>query len=144
MCCYDQRGLGRTARTLDIASSLASRFSNCSILVLSNLSIVGRFRTPLGVDVVRVPSIGLSAAAEGGVRRAALERECAIAIRRTLAERVIESFQPDLVVIDRDPTHLPSEIQPVLSFVREKLPRTRVVWALPVTGSSSMPYRGAK
>jgi len=136
MCCYDQRGLGRTARTLDIASSLASRFSNCSILVLSNLSIVGRFRTPLGVDVVRVPSIGPSAAAEGGVRRAALERECAIAIRRTLAERVIESFQPDLVVIDRDPTHLPSEIQPVLSFVREKLPRTRVVWALPdVVGS---------
>src|SRR6185369_14956645 len=79
---------------------------------------------------------GLSAAAEGGVRRAALERECAIAIRRTLAERVIESFQPDLVVIDRDPTHLPSEIQPVLSFVREELAPTRGGGALPDRGGS--------
>src|SRR5690349_2966163 len=131
MCCYDQRGLGRTARTLDIASSLASRFSDSSILVVSNLSIVGRFRTPLGVDVVRVPSIGPSGGAEAGPRRAALERDVAIRIRRTLAVRTIESFQPDLVVIDRDPAHLPSEIQPVLSFVREKLPRTRVAWALP-------------
>ena len=136
MCCYDQRGLGRTARTLDIASSLASRFSDSSILVVSNLSIVGRFRTPPGVDVVRVPSVGPSGGAEAGPRRAALERDVAIRIRRTLAVRTIESFQPDLVVIDRDPTHLPTEIQPVLSFVREKLPRTRVVWALPdVVGS---------
>ena len=136
MCCYDQRGLGRTSRTLDIASSLGSRFSDSSILVLTNLSIVGRFRTPPGVDVVRVPSIGPSGAADSGPRRSALEREYAIRIRRTLAQRVIESFQPDLVVIDRDPAHLLSEIEPVLSFVREKLPRTRVAWALPdVVGS---------
>jgi predicted glycosyltransferase len=131
MCSYDQRGLGRTARTLDIASSLASRFSDSSILVLSNLSIVGRFRTPMGVDVVRVPSIGPAGGADAGGRRAALDREYAIRIRRTLAERTIESFQPDLVVIDRDPAHLLSEIEPVLSFVREKLPQTRVAWALP-------------
>ena len=131
MCCYDQRGLGRTARTLDVAAALASRFTDCSILVLSNLSIVGRFRTPLRVDVVRVPSVGPSAGVEAGPRRAALEREFAIRIRRTLAERTIESFRPDLVVIDRDPAHLPSEMQGVLSFVREKLPKTRVVWALP-------------
>ena len=136
MCCYDQRGLGRTARTLDIASSLASRFTDSSILVLSNLSIVGRFRTPPGVDVVRVPSIGPSGGADSSPRRSALEREYAIRIRRTLAQRVIESFQPDLVVIDRDPTHLLPEIEPVLSFIREKLPRTRVAWALPdVVGS---------
>jgi len=131
MCCYDQRGLGRTSRTLDIASALASRFTDCSILVVSNLSIVGRFRTPMGVDVVRVPSIGPSAGVDSAPGRAALDREVAIRVRRTLAERTIESFQPDLVVIDRDPAHLPSEMEGVLSFVREKLPKTRVVWALP-------------
>src|SRR4030095_13290907 len=101
------------------------------ILVLSNLSIVGRFRTPLRVDVVRVPSIGPSGGVEAGPSRVALDREVAIRIRRTLAERTIESSHPALWVIDRDPAHLPSEMQAVLSFVRERLPKTRVVWALP-------------
>src|SRR6185369_3253467 len=89
------------------------------------------FRTPMGVDVVRVPSIGPAAGVESAPGRAALDREVAIRIRRELAERTIESFHPDLVVIDRDPSHLPSEMEGALSFVREKLPKTRVVWALP-------------
>ena len=129
MCSYDQRGLGRTARTLDIASALAAKFSDCAILVLSNLSIVGRFRTPPGVDVVRMPSVGPSAG--DGPARMPLDRERALGIRRTLAERTVETFRPDLVVIDRDPAHLPSEMRAVLAVVREKLPKTRVVWALP-------------
>jgi predicted glycosyltransferase len=131
LCSYDQRGLGRTSRTLDIASSLAQRFTDSAILVLSNLSIVGRFRTPACVDVVRLPSIGPSGGAEGSLRRAPLERDRALLIRRTLAERTIESFRPDLVVIDRDPVHVPSEMQAVLATVRERLPKTRVAWALP-------------
>src|SRR5262245_6139566 len=122
MCCYDQRGLGRTSRTLDIASALASSLPDCSILVLSNLSIVGRFRAPMGVDVVRMPSIGPAGAAEAGAERTPIERDRALRIRRTLAERTVESFHPDLVVIDRDPSHLPAEMQAVLTFVREKLP----------------------
>jgi predicted glycosyltransferase len=129
MCSYDQRGLGRTARTLDIATALTARFPDCAILVLSNLSIVGRFRAPQGVDVVRTPSIGPAGGSEGG--RVAIERERALQIRRMLAERTVETFHPDLVVIDRDPTHLPAEMEGVLSFVREKFPKTRVVWALP-------------
>jgi predicted glycosyltransferase len=129
MCCYDQRGLGRTARTLDIATALTTKFSDCAILVLSNLSIVGRFRAPQGVDVVRMPSVG--PAAGSGASRISLDRERALQIRRMLAERTVETFQPNVVVIDRDPSHLPAEMRAVLAFVREKLPKTRVVWALP-------------
>jgi predicted glycosyltransferase len=131
MCCYDQRELGRTARTLDIASGLAQKFPDSAILVMSNLSIVGRFRTPACVDVVRMPSIGPGGGADARSSRAPLEREQALRIRRMLAERTIESFRPDLVVIDRDPAHLPAEMQGVLASVRERLPRTRIVWALP-------------
>src|SRR5213075_2820361 len=100
------------SRTLAIASSLAQLFPDSAILVLSNLSIVGRFRAPTGVDVVRMPSIGPSGDAGAGSRRAPLERDRALLIRRMLAERTIESFRPDLVVIDRDPAHLPSEMGP--------------------------------
>src|SRR5262245_26767733 len=81
MCCYEQRGLGRTARTLDIGSALTARFPDCAILVLSNLSIVGRFRAPQGVDVVRTPSIGPAA----GSGLTSIERERALQIRRVLA-----------------------------------------------------------
>ena len=129
MCCYDQRGLGRTARTLDIASALTARFSDCAILILTNLSIVGRFRAPQGVDVVRMPSIGPATGSEAG--RTSIDRERALQIRRMLAERTVETFKPDLVVIDRDPAHLPAEMQTVLKSVRDKLPKARVVWALP-------------
>jgi predicted glycosyltransferase len=129
MCSYDQRGLGRTSRTLDIAAALATKFSDCAILVLSNLSIVGRFRTPPGVDVVRMPSIGPPGGA--GAARMSIDRERALQIRQMLAAGTVESFRPDLVVIDRDPAHLPLEMQAVLTVVREKLPKTRVAWALP-------------
>src|SRR5262245_6940243 len=75
MCCYDQRGLGRAARTLDIASALAGQLSDCAILVLSNLSIIGRFRAPMGVDVIRLPSVGPATGVDAGANRPPLDRE---------------------------------------------------------------------
>jgi predicted glycosyltransferase len=78
-----------------------------------------------------MPSIGPSGGSEPGVVRMPLDRERALRIRCMLAERTIESFRPDLVVVDRDPAHLPGEMRAVLTSVREKLPRTRLVWALP-------------
>ena len=125
MCSYDRRGLGRTARTLDIASALTGQLPQCSILVLSNLSIIGRFRSPQHVDFIRLPGIGPALASQPA------DVERTLRVRRAIAEGTVESFRPDLVVIERDPAHLPEEMRHVLSFAREKLPRTRIVWALP-------------
>ena len=46
MYSHDSTGLGHTFRTLMIASHLAESLTNCSILVLTDLSIIGRFKFP--------------------------------------------------------------------------------------------------
>jgi predicted glycosyltransferase len=116
---------------LDVASALTGQLPHCSILVLSNLSILGRFRAPQHVDCIRLPGIGPAMRAAPGAAEPALDVERTLRIRRAIATSTAESFRPDLVVIDRDPAHLPAEMRDVLTFVRAKLPRTRIVWALP-------------
>src|SRR5262245_2076534 len=110
MCSYDRRGLGRTARTLDIASALTGQLPHCSILVLSNLSIIVRFRAPQHVDFIRLPGIGPPPVSLPGAGPPALDVEHTLRVRRAIAEGTVESFRPDLLVIERDPAHLPEEM----------------------------------
>jgi hypothetical protein len=43
---------------MTMASYLAENLADCSILVLTDLSIVGRFKFPQNVDYVHLPGIG--------------------------------------------------------------------------------------
>ncbi len=59
MYTHDTMGLSHTWRMLYIASCLAGRMQDVSILLLTDLSIVGRLKFPINVDYVHLPGIVL-------------------------------------------------------------------------------------
>ena len=86
MYCNDSRGLGQTARTLNIATSLSRALDNCSILVLTDLSTVGRFRLAERVDYVHLPVIENRPHQAGSLN---IEHENKLRIRRKIAQSAI-------------------------------------------------------
>ena len=54
---HDHSGLGYTARALAMAAYLTERFKDCSVILVTDLPIIGRFRFPSNVDYVRLPGL---------------------------------------------------------------------------------------
>ena len=131
MCSHDRWGLGSTSRTIAIASRLALDVPACSILVLTDLAIVGRFRFPQNVDFVRLPGVPSHGNGFGPVGKGDPVTDSVLRIRRKITQSVAKSFRPDIVVVERDPIDLPDEMRKALGFVRQELPGTRIVWGLP-------------
>jgi predicted glycosyltransferase len=139
MYCHDRFGLGHTTRTLKIASHLAENLPNCSILVLTDLSIIGRFKFPQNVDYVHLPGLTTGANQQYHAGSLNIEQESTLLIRRKITKSAAKTFQPDLLIIERDPFDLQDEMARILSFMREALPKTKVVWGWPdVIGEPQM------
>ncbi|RMG65395.1 MAG: hypothetical protein D6715_08580 [Calditrichaeota bacterium] len=130
MYSQDGRGLGRTTRTLKIAAYLVKQIPEASILLLTDLSLVGRLKIPERVDFVHLPEVVL----ENGralTQNLTLGSSSVLKIRRKITRTAVKTFKPNWIIIDRDPLFLPDEVKRTFSFVRKRLPETRVAWALP-------------
>lgn len=127
MYCNDSRGLGQTARTLNIATSLSRALDNCSILVLTDLSTVGRFRLAERVDYVHLPVIENRPHQAGSLN---IEHENKLRIRRKIAQSAIKTFTPDLVMLDESLLEHADEMQRIAGCVREELPAAKIIWGL--------------
>ena len=114
-----------------IASHLAESLTESSILVLTDLSIIGRFKFPQNVDYVHLPGIAGKADRQYDASNLNIALENVLKIRRKITQSAAKSFQPNLIFIERDPFSLQSEMQRFLAFVREELPATKVIWGFP-------------
>src|SRR2546425_11715615 len=108
MYSHDRRGLGHTSRTLAIASSLAANVPDCNILVITDLSIIGRFKFPERVDFVRLPGIDQDAGDGLLMSSLNIDLEDALKIRRQMTQSAARNFKPNLIIIERDPASLRS------------------------------------
>jgi predicted glycosyltransferase len=122
-------GLGHTTRALAIASHLTQGNADCSVLLVTDLPIIGRFHFPPNVDYVRLP--GIAQRGDSGRAATSLDVGSALKIRRKIMQGLIKTFRPQLLVLERDPSSLAVEVQRVLAFLREEIPEAKAVWALP-------------
>jgi len=130
MYCNDSRGWGQTTRTLSIAASLSKALEDCSILVLTDLSTVGRFRLAERVDYVHLPVVettGPHSHLFGGLN---IDYENKLRIRRKIAQSAIKTFRPEIVMLDESLLHHPEEAQRTVDCIRDELPAAKIVWGL--------------
>jgi predicted glycosyltransferase len=130
MYCNDSRGLGQTTRTLNIAASLSKALEEASILVLTDLSTVGRFRLAEHVDYVHLPVLetnGHAGFSFGGLN---IDYENKLRIRRKIAHSAIKTFRPELVILDESLFNHPEEMQRLVEYVRDEAPAAKMVWSL--------------
>lgn len=129
MYCSSNRGLGRTARILGIAAALSQRLRNSSILVLTDLAIIGRFKLPERVDFIHLPALtaSLSNSPKYGLRA---ENGDIPRLRQNILTGALMAFRPNLVWLDDSLLHLPAERHQLLSCLAENLPETKIVWGV--------------
>ncbi len=131
MISHDNNGLSKTARSLNVATHIADKVDDCSILVLTDLSIIGKFRFPQNVDFVHLPGIVYKSNREFRARSLNIHNKKTLKIRRKIAQSTAKTFRPHLVVVEGDPNKLPAEMRRTLYYVREELPKTKIIWSLP-------------
>ncbi|MGL5115194.1 MAG: hypothetical protein ACRC7C_07705, partial [Beijerinckiaceae bacterium] len=110
MYSHDTFGLGHLRRCQTIAHALVQRYKGVHVLIISGSQIAGAFDFRARVDFVKIPSV---IKLHNGEYRSLSDL---IDIKETLRwrERIIrstaEAFQPDLMIVDKEPLGLKGEL----------------------------------
>ena len=117
---HDTFGLGHIRRTRAIAMALAEANPGASILIVTGSPIVGRFDFPDGVDFVRIPGVVKLSSGDYVTHNMNLEIAQTVKLRRAIIRQTARVFDPDLVIVDKEPTGFRGEMLHTLKKMRER------------------------
>ncbi len=118
---HDGTGLGHLRITLGVATAYAERRPQDSLLLLTGSLQTGAFDAPANLDYVKIPAMpkrDLYASlppTEGYTG----SHNSTIRFRTALALATVQSFDPELVVVDHAPAGLFRELVPALDWLRQ-------------------------
>jgi predicted glycosyltransferase len=129
---HDGLGLGHLRRTLALAFGVSERRPDTSLLVLTGSSHVHAYGLPPNCAAVTMPAIGnrhlfRKERMEGDGPKAP---ENIFTVRKAIINAVMESFAPDLIVVDHEPAGLGKELHAALSALSRRAPRPTLVMGL--------------
>src|SRR5919112_1246042 len=120
MYSHDTFGLGHLRRSRAIANALVEERPGVSVIILSGSPVIGSFDFGSGVDYVRIP--GVTKLPDGDYRTLNLNLtlDDAVGLRTALILQTAETFKPDLLIVDKEPTGFRGELMPALEQVRRQ------------------------
>ncbi|MEM6617829.1 MAG: glycosyltransferase [Pseudomonadota bacterium] len=115
---HDTFGLGHLRRSRTIAGALTAADAGLSALIMTGSPVAGRFTFPERVDHIRLP--GVTKLADGSYVSEALGLDIdeTTGLRAGLIRVAAENFDPDLVIVDKEPTGFRGELLPTLEWLR--------------------------
>ncbi len=116
---HDTFGLGHLRRSRALASAITDLSPDITALILTGSPVAGRFHFPERVDHIRLP--GVTKAVDGSYMSQALGLDIdeTTDLRAGLIKSAVEHFDPDLLVVDKEPTGFRGELLPALEWLRE-------------------------
>ena len=117
---HDTFGLGHIRRTRAIAIALAEAHPGASILIVTGSPIVGRFDFPDGVDFVRIPGVVKLSSGDYVTHNMNLKIDQTVKLRRAIIRQTARVFDPDLVIVDKEPTGFRGEMLHTLKKISER------------------------
>ena len=126
---HDTFGLGHLRRSRTLATALTQSDPQTSAIILTGSPVAGRFTFPERVDHIRLP--GVTKLPDGSYVSQTLGAviEDTTSLRAGLIQAAIERYEPDLLVVDKEPTGFRGELLPSLQGLRER-GHTRTVLGL--------------
>ncbi|MEL7132434.1 MAG: glycosyltransferase [Pseudomonadota bacterium] len=126
---HDTFGLGHLRRSRALASALTESGVAESAIILTGSPVAGRFTFPPAVDHLRLP--GVKKLADGSYisQTEGMDIEATTSLRAALIDSTIEQYDPDLLIVDKEPTGFRGELQETLKRLR-RTGRTRIVLGL--------------
>lgn len=126
---HDTFGLGHLRRSRTIAGALTAADPGLSALILTGSPVAGRFTFPDRVDHIRLP--GVTKLEDGSYASEALGLDIdeTTALRAGLIRAAVIKFEPDLIIVDKEPTGFRGELEETLQWVRANT-ATKIVLGL--------------
>ncbi|MFK7877365.1 MAG: glycosyltransferase family protein [Paracoccaceae bacterium] len=111
---HDTFGLGHLRRSRALATAMTTAHTDASALILTGSPVAGRFTFPAGVDHVRLPGVTKLADGTYESQTLGLNIDEVTDLRSSLIQSTIQSYEPDLLIVDKEPTGFRGELIPVL------------------------------
>jgi len=116
---HDTFGLGHLRRSRAIAEALASSFDGLSALILTGSPVAGRFTFPPGVDHIRMPGVVKAPDGQYASESLSMDIEQTTALRAGVIEAAAVDFDPDMIIVDKEPTGFRGELMRTLQIMKD-------------------------
>jgi predicted glycosyltransferase len=117
---HDSFGLGHLRRCRAIAHSLVDADPAVSILILSGSPIIGSFDFRSRVDFVRVPGVIKLRNGEYVSLNLHINIGETLAMRSSIIRHAADIFDPDLLIVDKEPLGLRGEVRETLDLLQRR------------------------
>ncbi|HJU15024.1 MAG TPA: hypothetical protein VJ770_01020 [Stellaceae bacterium] len=117
---HDSFGLGHLRRCRAIAHALVEADPAISVLILSGSPIIGSFDFGSRVDFVRVPGVIKLRNGEYVSLSLPIDIEETLAMRASIIRHTADIFDPDLLIVDKEPLGLRGEVRDTLELMRRR------------------------
>lgn len=127
---HDAMGIGHVRRNLRIARALVAASDDLSVLLVSGAAEGTWYTLPPRIDLLTLPSLRKQSNGHYVSRRLAVPPGELIEIRARTIAAAVESFRPDVMIVDKLPRGVAGELVPALRAVRHHGLPTRCVLGL--------------
>jgi predicted glycosyltransferase len=116
---HDTFGLGHVRRCLHIVRELCRRMPDAAVLLVTGSPAPQAMRDlPPNADFVKLPTIVKTGSAESRPPHLPIELREVTSIRKRILRSSLDSFRPDLLLVDNFPLGSRKELRPVLEHAR--------------------------
>ncbi|MCM2475466.1 hypothetical protein HGO38_18450 [Rhizobium sp. CG5] len=120
MYSHDTFGLGHLRRCRTIAHSLVQDYHGLQVLIISGSTIAGAFDYRARVDFVKIPSVIKLRNSEYTSMDKHIDVSETIEMRKSMIFHTAKTFEPDILIIDKEPLGLRGEVEDTLRFLRAR------------------------
>ena len=120
MYSHDTFGLGHLRRCRTIAHALVEDYRGLNILIISGATVAGAFHYHVGVDFVKIPSVIKLRNGEYASMESHIDLQDTLKMRESSIRHTVETFQPDLFIVDKEPMGLKGEIEDTLTYLKAR------------------------
>ena len=115
---HDTFGLGHLRRSRALAQAITAADPAASALILTGSPVAGRFDFPARVDHVRLP--GVTKRHDGSYisQTLGMDIEETAELRAGLIRSTARQYDPDILIVDKEPTGFRGELLPTLEMLR--------------------------
>ena len=111
-------GLGHLQRCLTLATAVCEQDPTATALIVTGSQYVPH-GVPAGVDIVKLPAMGRDGAGSYAAHSLGVESAHLSRVRAGVSSAIAREFAPDVVVVDKLPLGVDSELESTLREVRE-------------------------
>ncbi len=116
---HDTFGLGHLRRSRALAAAMTEADPSASALILTGSPVAGRFTFPRRVDHVRLPGVTKRSDGSYAARTIGMGIDEVTELRSSLIKTAVQQFDPDVLIVDKEPTGFRGELLPTLEFLEQ-------------------------